>query len=81
MEFPLFSMLPLLRQPLFRGTDPVSIGNSDEHPTPDHLITIQHNLNRVRVTFSGRIIEDITRALTLGEDTFPATVCNPANGV
>ena len=36
-------------------------------PGPDHLITIAHNANRVRVIFAGQVIADTTRALTLTE--------------
>ena len=40
-------------------------------PGPDHPITIQQNLNRVRVIFNGRIIADTKRALILREATLP----------
>jgi uncharacterized protein (DUF427 family) len=50
-------------------------------PGPDHPITIEHNSNRVRVTFNGRIIADTTRALTLREATFPPVQYIPRQDV
>jgi uncharacterized protein (DUF427 family) len=40
-------------------------------PGPDHPITIEHNANRVRVTFACVVIADSTRALTLREASYP----------
>jgi uncharacterized protein (DUF427 family) len=37
----------------------------------EHPITIEPNPNRVRVLFSGRVIADTTRALTLREASLP----------
>jgi uncharacterized protein (DUF427 family) len=36
-------------------------------PGPDHPITIEPNLKRVRVTFNGRTVADTRAALTLSE--------------
>jgi uncharacterized protein (DUF427 family) len=36
-------------------------------PGPEHPITIEPNRKRVRVLFSGRVVADTTRALTLKE--------------
>ncbi|HEX2215198.1 MAG TPA: DUF427 domain-containing protein [Xanthobacteraceae bacterium] len=36
-------------------------------PGPDHPITIEPNVNRVRVRFNGRVVADTRRALTLKE--------------
>jgi uncharacterized protein (DUF427 family) len=36
-------------------------------PGPEHLITIEPNPKRVRVTFAGRVVADTRRALTLRE--------------
>ncbi|HET7848288.1 MAG TPA: DUF427 domain-containing protein [Pseudolabrys sp.] len=41
-------------------------------PGPDHPITVSRNLNRVRVTFAGKVIADTTKALTLKEASYPA---------
>ena len=41
-----------------------------KQPGPDHPITITPNGKRVRVTFSGKIIADSTRALTLSEASY-----------
>ncbi len=41
-------------------------------PGPDHPITISRNLNRVRVTFGGKVIADTTKALTLKEASYPS---------
>jgi uncharacterized protein (DUF427 family) len=40
-------------------------------PGPDHPITVAPNPNRVVVTFGGRTLADSSRALTLGESTYP----------
>ena len=41
-------------------------------PGPDHPITIARNNKRVRVTFTGKVIADSTRALSLKEASYPA---------
>jgi len=40
-------------------------------PGPDHPIAIARNANRVRVIFSGVVIADSRRALTLREVSYP----------
>ncbi|MGC1464263.1 MAG: DUF427 domain-containing protein [Pseudolabrys sp.] len=40
-------------------------------PGPDHPISVSRNVNRVRVTFGGKVIADTTRALTLQEASYP----------
>ena len=40
-------------------------------PGLDHPITIARNAKRVRVSFSGKVIADSTRALTLQEASYP----------
>jgi Domain of unknown function (DUF427) len=50
-------------------------------PGPDHLITMAPNPNRVRVTFTGRLPADTTRALTLKEASLPAVQYIPREDV
>ena len=40
-------------------------------PGHDHPITVTRNLNRVRVSFGGKVIADTTRALILQEASYP----------
>lgn len=46
-------------------------------PGPDHPITIERNGARVRVLFSGRVVADTTKALTLREARYPAVYYIP----
>jgi uncharacterized protein (DUF427 family) len=46
-------------------------------PGPDHPITIEKNATRVRVRFSGKVVADTTRALTLREASYPAVYYIP----
>ena len=40
-------------------------------PGPDHPISIARNSKRVRVSFAGKVIADLTRALTMREAGYP----------
>ena len=40
-------------------------------PGPDHPITITPNPKRLRVTFTGQVVAETTRALTLQEASYP----------
>ena len=46
-------------------------------PGPDHPIAIEPNPNRVVVRFSGRVVADTTRALTLREASYPPVLYVP----
>lgn len=46
-------------------------------PGPDHPITIEHNPNRVRVTFNGKIVAETKNALTLREASYPPVLYIP----
>jgi uncharacterized protein (DUF427 family) len=39
-------------------------------PNPQHPITVEHNVSRVRVTVAGRVVADTRRALTLRESDY-----------
>lgn len=41
-------------------------------PGPHHPISIARNTSRIRVVFSGVVVADTTRALTLREASYPA---------
>jgi len=47
----------------------------------DHPITISPNPQRVRVLFSGRVVADTTRALTLKEASYPPVQYVPREDV
>jgi uncharacterized protein (DUF427 family) len=49
----------------------VSKGNEIKIPDPDHPITISPAEGKVRVTVSGRIVDESTRALRLEEKGYP----------
>jgi uncharacterized protein (DUF427 family) len=46
-------------------------------PGPDHPITIEPNLSRVRVLLNGRTVADTTRALTLREASYKPVLYVP----
>ena len=46
-------------------------------PGPDHPITIEPTLQRVRVTWQGHVIADTTHALTLREARYPDALYVP----
>ncbi|HEX5508317.1 MAG TPA: DUF427 domain-containing protein [Pseudolabrys sp.] len=50
-------------------------------PGPDHPISISRNLNRVRVTFAGKVIADTTKSLTLKEASYPPVQYIPRDDV
>ncbi len=50
-------------------------------PDSDHPITIERNRSRVRVTASGRVVADTTRALTLRESDYAPVQYVPRDDV
>jgi uncharacterized protein (DUF427 family) len=53
-------------------TAPVAFRHEPRLPSADHPITITPTLDRVVVTFAGKVIADSIRALTLKEASYPA---------
>ena len=59
----------------------VAVAKTVKIPGPDHPITIEKNLNRVVVTFGGRVIADTKQALTLREAGYAAVQYIPRSDV